>query len=610
MKNLMKKRILSLLLAVVLVCSLVPTAFAASSEATDAANTLHNLGLFNGTGTNADGTPIYDLDRAPSRFEAVTMLVRLLGKEAEAKAGTWDTPFTDVVDWAKPYVGYAYANGLAAGTSATTFGGSAIVTASQYLTFVLRSLGYESGKDFQWDKAWELSDKIGMTDGRYNADTKTFLRGDVAIISNNALYMNLANSDKTLLDSFNARGFGMLEQNDKTMNVGGDSIIVEIDGKYHDNAPLTMWAYEFNGKISYYTDASNFRLLKILTKDYKLQPSQSANPKIEEALEYDMSQTSRVGISKWNAYPTPGVSQTWATYSYRGNMFSIALDNGGHDDNVLYYVDGVRCFDRVWNGKQYTFVNVDDFLSRFGLKTEITFKNVEGINEAVWTFTDVVEVTPTPIPVPAIPEDEPTIPDTEEENSGNVETPEEEVIYYYSVSPNTAVYNDKIYLMDNSYRAAYSSKDGEVYGYDSSFFKVLFNPVKIEKNDNPFTEGTLSYTNWVPEADGISYREENNFDYETKTEYISISETFETFTLTANGKTFKSMSADEFIAGNFKENDSGIFNGIRYCICYNKPYYNMNDLAEYFGIENKSFHIEEAEDYSYRWIIKDESETK
>lgn len=606
----MKKKMFSLLIATLLVVCLVPTTFAADSEATNAANSLHNLGLFNGTGTNADGTPIYDLDRAPSRFEAVTMLVRLLGKEGDAKEGNWNIPFTDIEEWAKPYVGYAYANGLTAGTSATTFGGSETITASQYLTFVLRSLGYESGKDFQWDKAWELSDKIGMTDGRYNVGSKDFLRGDVAIISNNALYMKLANSDKTLLDSFNARGFGMLEQNDKTMNAGGDSIIVEIDGKYHDNAPLTMWAYEFNGKISYYTDASNFQLLKILTKDYKLQPSQSANPKIEEALEYDMSQTSRVGISKWNAYPAPGVSQTWATYSYHGNMFSIALDNGGHDDNVMYYVDGVRCFDRVWDGKQYTFVNVDDFISRFGLKTEITFKNVEGINEAVWTFTDVVEVTPTPIPVPAIPEDEPTISGTEEENIGNVETPEEEVIYYYSVSPNTAVYNDKIYLMDNSYRAAYSSKDGEVYGYDSSFFKVLFNPVKIEKNDNPFTAGTLSYTNWVPEADGISYREENNFDYETKTEYISISETFETFTLTANGKTFDSMSSDEFIAGNFKENDSGIFNGIRYCICYNKPYYNMNDLAEYFGIENKSFHIEEAEDYSYRWIIKDESETK
>ncbi|MBE6935640.1 MAG: hypothetical protein E7458_03970, partial [Ruminococcaceae bacterium] len=32
----------------------------------------------------------------------------------EAETETWNTPFTDVDEWAKPYVGYAYANGLTA----------------------------------------------------------------------------------------------------------------------------------------------------------------------------------------------------------------------------------------------------------------------------------------------------------------------------------------------------------------------------------------------------------------------------------------------------------------------------------------------------------------
>ena len=624
MKNLMKKRILSLLLAVVLVCSLVPTAFAASSEATDAANTLHNLGLFNGTGTNADGTPIYDLDRAPSRFEAVTMLVRLLGKDAEAKAGTWDTPFTDVVDWAKPYVGYAYANGLTAGTSTTTFGGSAIVTASQYLTFVLRSLGYESGKDFQWDKAWELSDKIGMTDGRYNADTKTFLRSDVAIISNNALYMNLANNDKTLLDSFNARGFGMLEQNDKTMNVGGDSIIVEIDGKYHDNAPLTMWAYEFNGKISYYTDASNFQLLKILTKDYKLQPSQSANPKIEEALEYDMSQTSRVGISKWNAYPAPGVSQTWATYSYRGNMFSIALDNGGHDDNVLYYVDGVRCFDRVWDGKQYTFVNVDDFLSRFGLKTEITFKNVEGINEAVWTFTDVVEFTPTPLPTPTTPEDNkennntptedvPTTPSPDKEVSNNeTETdnsevvddsnkPEELVRTYPNVTSINAVEYAKI--GDKLYKIFTRGKYGDDFasGFEicnSDIGTPCVGPYTFAKLVYLFSKDTSNYVssdkkNINQVLDGKVILDDKRLNYTVSSNYedISLTKQVQNYDIKYNGKNLKftvpteSFTSDEAmqIQESVKES-TGLFNNVAYNGFGTSVFFYIDELIEYFGI--------------------------
>lgn len=181
------KRTVALILLIVLMLSLVPAAFAASDEAVSAANALHELGLFNGTGVGADGKPNFDLDRTPTRNEAVTMLVRLLGKEDEAKAGIWKTPFTDVPQWAMPYVGYAYEHGLTTGMSATLYSGNKPVTVSQYLTFVLRSLGYTSGADFQWDKAWVLSDQIGLTQGQYNANTTNFTRGDVAIISNSSL---------------------------------------------------------------------------------------------------------------------------------------------------------------------------------------------------------------------------------------------------------------------------------------------------------------------------------------------------------------------------------------------------------------------------------------
>lgn len=192
------KKLICLMLAFLMSLMMMPTAFAASGEEVVAANTLNALGLFNGTGTNSDGRPIYDLDRAPNRHEAVTMLVRLLGKDAEAKAGDWDIPFTDVADWARPYVGYAYANGLTSGTGKTTFGGNATVTASQYLTFVLRALGYDSSTDFRWDAAWELSDDIGLTDGRYTAKTKQFLRSDVTFVSRTALDVKQKDSEQTL----------------------------------------------------------------------------------------------------------------------------------------------------------------------------------------------------------------------------------------------------------------------------------------------------------------------------------------------------------------------------------------------------------------------------
>ncbi|MBO6054300.1 MAG: hypothetical protein J6P31_02145 [Oscillospiraceae bacterium] len=191
------RKLLSVLLAFAMIVLLVPAVFGASDAEIQAADNLHVLGLFQGTGTNPDGTPIYSLDRAPNRCEAVTMLVRLLGKEAEAESGTWGIPFTDVDSWAVPYVGYAYSNQLTFGTGSTTFDGKSSVTASQYLTFVLRALGYESGTDFQWNAAWELSDRIGLTDGEYSASS-AFTRGDAARISLNALLIPLKDGSETL----------------------------------------------------------------------------------------------------------------------------------------------------------------------------------------------------------------------------------------------------------------------------------------------------------------------------------------------------------------------------------------------------------------------------
>lgn len=207
-----RKRIFSLVICLVMLINLAVPAFAASSEATAAAEKLYELGLFKGTGDNADGTPNFSLDRAPRRDEAVTMLVRLLGKEEEALAGSWNIPFPDVDDWAKPYVGYAYANGLTNGVEGNLFGSALTIDATQYLTFVLRALGYISGTDFKWNAAWELSDAIGLTDGRYNeASNKSFTRGDVAIISCNSLGLGQRMSLDSVLADVNAEKKALIE---------------------------------------------------------------------------------------------------------------------------------------------------------------------------------------------------------------------------------------------------------------------------------------------------------------------------------------------------------------------------------------------------------------
>lgn len=148
---------------------------------------LKSLGLFKGVGTNADGTTNFDLDRTPSRVEALVLLIRLLGKDAEAN--TYDAakcPFDDVADWAKSYVAYAYDNGLTNGVSADKFGaGSA--TVQQFETFVLRAMGYSdaNGADFTWDHPETLAQNLGIVLGP--ADVTNFSRGTCVRIMEIAL---------------------------------------------------------------------------------------------------------------------------------------------------------------------------------------------------------------------------------------------------------------------------------------------------------------------------------------------------------------------------------------------------------------------------------------
>lgn len=169
------------------------TASAFAANYTNCADSLHEMGLFQGTQNG------YDLDRTPTRAEASVMLVRLLGKEAEAKALTYTAPFTDLKGWEKPYVQYLYSNGLANGTNRTTFNPTGKCTAQMYAVFLLRALGYSDTADFSYANAIETAREQGICDtGIINV--QNFLRDDAAAASYTVLSVSPKNSEGTLLD--------------------------------------------------------------------------------------------------------------------------------------------------------------------------------------------------------------------------------------------------------------------------------------------------------------------------------------------------------------------------------------------------------------------------
>ncbi len=190
------KKIYRLLLLILVLASLFATV-AFASDYDDVAQELKTLGLFQGTQAG------FDLDRAPTRTEAAVMLVRLLGTENEAKTeyskGTISSPFTDVPDWAKPYISWLYTNNLAKGVSDTVFGANGQCTSKMYCTFVLRALGYNDAEgDFTFDEAEDLAEYLGIYDSGMVEDT--FLRDHAVAISYRALAASINGTDTSLLE--------------------------------------------------------------------------------------------------------------------------------------------------------------------------------------------------------------------------------------------------------------------------------------------------------------------------------------------------------------------------------------------------------------------------
>lgn len=144
-----------------------------NTDPQDQAEFLHALGLFRGT---EEG---YALDRSMTRSEAAVMLVRLLGQENAALTQSPSHPFTDVPQWASPYVGWLWTNGLTKGASATTFGSSNSVTAKQYLMFLSRALYGPDVADDYWEAGWGFD----LTALQQSLDQAGFLRRDAVSLS-------------------------------------------------------------------------------------------------------------------------------------------------------------------------------------------------------------------------------------------------------------------------------------------------------------------------------------------------------------------------------------------------------------------------------------------
>ena len=117
------------------------------------------------------------------------MLIRLLGKEAEALACGWPSPFADQADWAEAYVSYAWVMSLTLGNGDGTFGGEQETTVAQYVTFLLRALGYTTPNDFAWEHALAKAAELGFSVSHFDPNGP-IIRADAVLLSRTALDLN------------------------------------------------------------------------------------------------------------------------------------------------------------------------------------------------------------------------------------------------------------------------------------------------------------------------------------------------------------------------------------------------------------------------------------
>lgn len=212
-----------------------------SNSLSTVSNNLNKLGLLTG-----DGNGNYNLDSNLKRTEAITFIVKLMGKYEyiqENKENLKKTIFIDVAetDWFAPYVGFCYSNNIVSGYGNQLFGSKDNITEQAFLVMVLKLLKYD---DIKWnDNVFRKAYEVGLVaDKAYLSRTKdnnSYSRGKAVQLLNTALSTKINGQSKTLIqllisygavnaDIAKSLGYDTVEKTDNT-DTPKETISVKIN---------------------------------------------------------------------------------------------------------------------------------------------------------------------------------------------------------------------------------------------------------------------------------------------------------------------------------------------------------------------------------------------
>ena len=235
MRNL--KRALSLLLSSTMVLGMLVMGSSAASytdvtskENVEAIEVLKAVGVMTG-----DENGNFNPNKQVTRAEMAVVMANLLDLKVEDFKGA-SLPFTDVPEWAVPYVAACYADGITAGISATQYGSNNSVTTAQAALMMMKALGYfQYSRDFGSD--WQVAtvkqgSKIDLFDGIEAGASAAMTRNDVAQIALNTLEATMVETDGS----------------STSITLPGGIVIDSGDTKYVDSVSSSSYAKAFADK--------------------------------------------------------------------------------------------------------------------------------------------------------------------------------------------------------------------------------------------------------------------------------------------------------------------------------------------------------------------------
>ncbi|MDR7857555.1 Ig-like domain-containing protein [Tissierella sp.] len=186
------KRTLSLVLALVMVLGSFSSVFAVEAVTPQTAGEfLQEVGVLEG---NASGDLM--LGDSLTRQDTVILLSKLMGEFEVAKGFPTAPSYKDItIEAYSPFLAWAEANKTFVGKAPAQFGFGDLLATDEYARVLLVVLGYG---DVEWKDTLDKAEELGLL-ADIDVDAK-FLRGNMAVMTLNALGTKIKDSTETLAD--------------------------------------------------------------------------------------------------------------------------------------------------------------------------------------------------------------------------------------------------------------------------------------------------------------------------------------------------------------------------------------------------------------------------